>query len=199
MFRRPGKNPLEKDSLFPLYKEDTSPANYLYGAKKTETEMPQRAFESPVSQPFFPIHEDRVHHEEKPWHNEKTPHLASHPFQAMMKEEPPETTLGEGVTFRGELSFERLLRIDGTFEGELLSQGKVIVGPKGKVKANLNLREAIIEGKVEGNITIQERLELRGHASVVGDIRARSLVVDDGVSIVGRVEITQQQDPTPAV
>ncbi|MFZ0565026.1 MAG: polymer-forming cytoskeletal protein, partial [Chlamydiales bacterium] len=107
--------------------------------------------------------------------------------QAMAKEENPETTLGEGVSFRGELSFERLLRIDGTFEGNLLSEGKVVIGPKGKVKANLNLREAIIEGELDGNVTVQEKLELRGDAFIKGDICAKSICVDEGVRIIGYV------------
>lgn len=103
--------------------------------------------------------------------------------------EEPETTLGEGVTFRGELCFEHCLRIDGTFEGELVSKGKIIVGPKGRVKANLNLKEAIIEGRVEGNITVEERVELRGEAQVFGDIRAKVLSVDEGVTLVGHVQV----------
>lgn len=183
MFRRPGKNQ-EKESLSSLYKEEGS-ANYLYASKKAESDMPPRLFDAPSYSPS----EERVSQTEKLWQNEK---MATHPFQAMVKEETPETTLGEGVTFRGELSFERLLRIDGTFEGELLSQGKVIIGPTGKVKANLNLREAIIEGAVEGNVTIQERLELRGQASVKGDIKAKSLIVDEGVSIVGLVDVSNK-------
>jgi cytoskeletal protein CcmA (bactofilin family) len=165
MFRRTGKNPLEKEITTPLYPEENAPLKY--SAKKSELplEAPQKLFEDDPRGSTIPHH-----------------------FQGIMKEEP-ETTLGEGVVFRGELSFERLLRIDGVFEGELISQGKVIVGPKGKVKANLNLREAIIEGKVEGNITVSERLELRGAAVVHGDIEAKLLSVDEGVTLLGRLNV----------
>lgn len=171
MFRRTGKNPLEKEITTPLYPEESQNlSSFKYGAKKNELpasheNQPPRFFEDEARSGTLPHH-----------------------FQGMMKEEP-ETTLGEGVVFRGELSFERLLRIDGVFEGELISQGKVIVGPKGKVKANLNLREAIIEGKVEGNITVSERLELRGAAVVHGDIEAKLLSVDEGVTILGRLNV----------
>src|SRR5947209_20556868 len=109
MFRRPGKNPLDKENS-PLYGEETTSTTYKYGAKQ---DMNVRSYESPSNV-------------EEKWANEKTMPLPHH-FQGMLKEEP-ETTLGEGVTFKGELTFERLLRIDGTFEGELLSQGKVIIG-----------------------------------------------------------------------
>jgi cytoskeletal protein CcmA (bactofilin family) len=180
MFRKPGKN--EKEVTTPLYPQETGPvSSYKYGAKKT-AEMPQNEEMNPPR--FF---DQQLEKEEK-----RSSSLPHH-FQNVIKEEP-ETTLGEGVTFRGELTFERLLRIDGTFEGELISQGKVIVGPRGKVKANLSLREAIVEGKVEGNITVEERLELRGEACVNGDITAKLLSVDEGVSICGHVNVTPSKD-----
>lgn len=174
MFRKTGKN-----SEGPVKEES---ATYKYSSKKQEmfAEPPPRVFESP-----------------KPTFAEDLMKTSPLPFPNLMKDEVPETTLGEGVIFRGELAFERLLRIDGTFEGQLLSQGKVIVGPKGKVKANLNLREAIIEGKVEGNITVQERLELRGEAVVIGDIRAKSLSMDDGVTLLGLVRVNPKEELSP--
>lgn len=170
MFRRPGKSPLEENDQ---YKYPEPPKN----------EVPPRVFEAarqPVTTPL-PREESWSVHDEKS--------SLPHHFQNVMNEEAPETTLGEGVTFRGELSFERLLRIDGTFEGELLSQGKVIVGPKGVVKANLVLREAVVEGVIEGDITVQEKLELRGEASVKGDIRAKTICVDDGVTLDGHITV----------
>ncbi|MCB1136641.1 MAG: polymer-forming cytoskeletal protein [Chlamydiia bacterium] len=106
------------------------------------------------------------------------------------QEDTPETTLGPGVSFKGELSFQRLLRIDGNFEGELLSEGKLIVGPTGIVKSNIRMREAVIDGRIEGNLHVKERLELRGNACIYGDIIAQTLATDEGVTIVGHVQIT---------
>src|ERR1700722_2314093 len=63
--------------------------------------------------------------------------------------EEPETTISENVSMRGSLTFQNVLRIDGNFEGEILSQGKIIVGPNGVVKAHIDLEEAFISGKVE--------------------------------------------------
>lgn len=185
MFRRPTKNPLEDNS--PLYQEEQSSRapSYVYGPRNTHSIEGQQRIFDPASI-VTPREEE-----------DKTSSVPHH-FQAMMKEEEPETTLGEGVSFRGELSFERLLRIDGSFEGELLSQGKVIVGPRGKVKANLHLREAIIEGEVIGNIEVQEKLELRAEAKVIGDITAKSLTVDEGVQITGHVHVTFEPLPEKA-
>jgi cytoskeletal protein CcmA (bactofilin family) len=104
-------------------------------------------------------------------------------------EHDPETVIGEQVTIKGELCFTTLLRIDGNFEGTLVSQGKLIVGPNGSVKANIDLEEAYISGKVEGDITVKERLHLRGRAEVHGNITAKLLSVDEGVSIYGQVNV----------
>ncbi len=102
----------------------------------------------------------------------------------------PETVIGENVSIKGTLSFETLLRIDGTFEGDLESGGDLIVGPKGYVKAHIDLKNALIAGKVEGNITVKEKLALRGRAEVRGDITAPLLSIDEGVSIIGQVYVT---------
>lgn len=191
MFRRPGKNPLDENKI--LYEEESSHSSLYgkYGSQKVEP--PSRIFDPP-----HPQHAQRSvshEHQEENWGSAKAMAVPHH-FEGMLKEEAPETTLGEGVTFRGELSFERLLRIDGEFEGSLLSQGKVIVGPKGKVKADLNLREAIIEGHVEGNITVQEKLELRGGASIKGDVIAKALCVDEGVQLDGHVLVASTPPPS---
>ena len=104
--------------------------------------------------------------------------------------EEPETVIGKNVAVKGTIAFQSLLRIDGTFEGDLESSGKLIVGPEGYVKANLDLKEALIAGKIEGNITVKERLVLRGRAEVRGDITAPLLTIDEGVSIIGQVYVT---------
>lgn len=103
--------------------------------------------------------------------------------------EEPETTLGQGVVFKGTLNFSRLLRIDGHFEGDLISDGKLVVGPTGVVRSNVRLTEAVIEGELEGNIEARERIELRGEAKVRGDVKARSISVDEGVTLIGNVKV----------
>jgi cytoskeletal protein CcmA (bactofilin family) len=101
----------------------------------------------------------------------------------------PETTIGKEVSITGTLTFAACLRIDGAFEGELISDGKLIIGPEGYVKANINLEEAFISGKVDGDITVRGKLTLRGRAQIRGNIRAASLSVDEGVSIIGLLKV----------
>jgi len=165
-------------------------------------EIPSRVFEGRGSQQSASLHpsmnqehtqrhesESFVLAEEDSW-PEKIAPLPSAPFQLENFDgEEPETVLGEGVTFKGELSFKRFLRIDGQFEGELNSEGKLVIGPRGVVKSNVKMREVIVEGYVEGNIIVDERIELRGDAQVYGDISAKILSVDEGVTVVGNLSI----------
>lgn len=121
--------------------------------------------------------------------------LDPHAFETIEEDEQPETVIAEGVSVKGTMSFKKLVRIDGTFEGELESTGKIIIGPTGNVKANINLEEAFISGKITGDINVKKRLVLRGRAEVRGDITAPLLSVDEGVSIVGILNIAQAAEP----
>ena len=102
--------------------------------------------------------------------------------------ETPEMILGESVSFKGELSFQDFVCIHGYFEGQLVSEGKIVVGKKGTVKSNINLKEAIVEGHVEGDITA-DRVEVHGEAQVNGNITAKALGVDEGATIIGQVKV----------
>jgi cytoskeletal protein CcmA (bactofilin family) len=115
-------------------------------------------------------------------------------FPNLVANDEPDAILAEGICVTGQLKFERYLRIDGEFEGEILSDGKIVVGPNGVVRSNLNLTEAIIEGRVEGNIIARERVELRGQAKVFGNVETTFLSVDEGVTLVGQVAVKPTAD-----
>ncbi|ANH79158.1 bactofilin family protein [Candidatus Chlamydia sanziniae] len=183
MFRRAGKGPFE--DVQTLYEEENSSrSNYSPYSRPEHLDTPPSLFDTPKTSETRPLtHNLQEEGSLAQWPpNSRTESL-------LPPSEEPETTLGEGVTFKGELAFERFLRIDGTFEGILVSKGKIIIGPKGIVKADIQLQEAIIEGVVEGNITVAGKLELRGEAIVKGDIQATTLCVDEGVRILGYLAI----------
>lgn len=171
MFKRPAKNFF--DEVQTLY-EDSGANSTSYSIYPQRTERLEN--HSNIFEPAKPAETRLLSQEELATQESSFP-------------EEPETTLGEGVSFKGELTFERLLRIDGTFEGILVSKGKIIVGPQGYVKANIELEEAVIAGVVEGNITVTGRVSLQGRAMVTGDIQAGSLCVDEGVRLCGYVSI----------
>jgi cytoskeletal protein CcmA (bactofilin family) len=107
-----------------------------------------------------------------------------------LSEEEPDLLIAEGVSVKGEVRFTNLLRLDGSFEGTIESGKKIIVGPKGHLKANVKLDVAFIAGKIEGDLCVQERLILRGRAEVYGNITAPRLSVDEGVTIVGQLLVS---------
>lgn len=103
--------------------------------------------------------------------------------------EEPDIYIAEHVSVEGTISFDRLAKIDGSFSGEILSKGKVIIGPSAIVRCDLFVEEAIIEGTVEGNISVTKRLTLSGEAKITGDITTPSLSVTEKVSIRGQLHV----------
>jgi cytoskeletal protein CcmA (bactofilin family) len=213
MFKRKGS--FDPDDLSPSLNHDyhSSSATSAYTPSR---ETPPRIFEtrpplqSPMMQPPLqmqpspgyssmtreepmPVLEDDF--EDEYWKKQsKTNSTPLHAQPNSLDIDEPETVLGEGVVIKGQLRFRRFLRIDGEFEGELISEGKLIIGPTGVVRSHITLREAIIEGRVEGNITVKERLEVRGEAKIYGNIQARLLTIDEGAVVMGQVAVKPMEE-----
>ena len=102
---------------------------------------------------------------------------------------PINSLIGEGANFKGEFSLNGSLRVDGHFNGKILSEGKVIVGDRGHVRTNIEARVVIVSGYVEGNIYARETVHLLKRAKVYGDIISPNLFVDEGVIFEGRATI----------
>ena len=102
--------------------------------------------------------------------------------------------LGEGTEFRGVLSFEGTVRIDGALEGEILGEDLLIVGEPAVVKAEIDVGTAVVSGTVTGNIRARHRVELLAPSSVTGTIRTPSLVVAAGATFNGNCEMGPRED-----
>lgn len=99
-------------------------------------------------------------------------------------------TIGRSITIRGDVTGDEDLLIQGRIEGSVdLEQNSVTVGPEGHVKASLRGRVVTIEGVVEGNLTAMERVVLRSSARVQGDIAAPRVVLEDGATFRGGVDM----------
>lgn len=103
--------------------------------------------------------------------------------------EPIHSFIGEGATFNGDFTLDGALRIDGVFSGRILSTGKVIVGPTGHVKTNIQAGVVLVAGRVDGNIYALDSVHLLESAKVYGDIVAAHLMADEGVIFEGRAKI----------
>jgi cytoskeletal protein CcmA (bactofilin family) len=103
--------------------------------------------------------------------------------------------IGKSVVIKGELSGSEDLYLDGEVEGSIeLRDHSLTVGPNGHVRANINAKEVIVQGKVEGNISGTDRVELRKSAVQVGDIATQRIVIEDGAYFKGGIDIRKDKD-----
>lgn len=100
--------------------------------------------------------------------------------------------IGKSVVIRGELTGSEDLYLDGDIEGTIdLRDHKLVIGPNGKIKATITARDLVVHGKVEGNVTGSERVELRKSCSLVGDINTQRIVIEDGAFFKGAIDIKE--------
>lgn len=98
----------------------------------------------------------------------------------------PSTVIGLGASFRGTLMATGTLRIDGEFEGDILNCERLEVGEHGIMRADVEVRDALILGRVDGNIRALGMIEMKSGARVEGDVAAMSVVMESGVFFTGR-------------
>jgi cytoskeletal protein CcmA (bactofilin family) len=100
--------------------------------------------------------------------------------------------LGKSVMIKGEVSGSEDLYLDGQVEGAIdLKGNRLTLGPNGRVKANVTARSAVIHGKLEGNITATDRVDLKQSAVVTGDIVTQRISIDEGAFFQGGVDISR--------
>ena len=98
--------------------------------------------------------------------------------------------LSADVEIKGSIKFQNELTIDGKIEGEIKSAGILTVGENAEIKGEIKTKSVTVYGKVHGNITVEDRCELKGRASLYGDLKATRLVIEDGATFVGKSEVT---------
>ena len=96
------------------------------------------------------------------------------------------TVLGVGANFRGTLMVTGVLRIDGEFEGDILNCERLEIGEHGIMRSDVEVKEALVLGRVVGNIRALDRLEIKAGARVEGDVTAMSVVIEPGAFYSGR-------------
>jgi cytoskeletal protein CcmA (bactofilin family) len=100
------------------------------------------------------------------------------------------SNLTSGSEIEGTIKFSDAMRIDGKFNGELITDnGDLVVGETGSVKANIKVRSAVIEGRVDGDIKASDKVELKQKAQLNGNLQAKTLVLEEGVVFVGECNV----------
>src|SRR3954454_23476729 len=99
------------------------------------------------------------------------------------------TVIGSGIVIDGEVSGEEPLTVLGTIKGKISTSQSVAVEPGATVEADIETQSLSIGGRVTGNVNARERVEVRANGKMVGDIKAPRIVIADGASFKGNVDM----------
>ena len=102
--------------------------------------------------------------------------------------------LGKDTEFEGKLSFSGAVRIDGSFKGEILTEGTLVVGETANLEADVQASHIIVSGEVRGNIAAENRIEVHAPGKIVGNIEAPIITIDEGVVFEGNCRMQKQSD-----
>src|SRR5476651_2175358 len=103
---------------------------------------------------------------------------------------PTKNILSSDVEIKGSIKFQNELVIDGKIEGEIISSGILTVGENAEIRGEIKTKSVTVLGKVHGNITVEERCELKTRAQLIGDLKAARLMIEEGATFVGKSEVT---------
>ena len=108
--------------------------------------------------------------------------------------------IGKGVDFKGTITYTGTVRIDGSLDGEINTEGILLVGEEAVIKAKVTAGTLICKGKITGDLHIKEKLKLRAPAVLNGGVKTPMLSIEEGVLFNGTLEMTQgvrdvQRDP----
>ena len=90
------------------------------------------------------------------------------------------TVIGRGSVSEGKFKIETGVRVDGVLRGELNSSGTLIVGESGVIEADVTVRDALVSGRIVGNLEAQEKVHLQAQSAFIGKIKTRVLIVEEG-------------------
>ncbi len=126
----------------------------------------------------------------------ETPTPVSTPRPVASSSTADQATIGKSLVIKGEVTGSESLYIDGRVEGSInLSGNRVTVGRNGVVSANINAREIVVLGKVRGNLTASDRVDIRSDGSLTGDVVAARISIEDGAFFKGGIDIRKAGQP----
>jgi cytoskeletal protein CcmA (bactofilin family) len=93
--------------------------------------------------------------------------------------------LDRGSSFKGELEFEDTMRIDGRFNGKIVSKNELIVGDSAQIDGDIHVGRIAISGMVTGKIVADQRVEIHRNGKVYSDIDTPALIIEEGAIFQG--------------
>jgi len=106
--------------------------------------------------------------------------------------------LNSDVDLKGTLRFNGEMTFDGKIEGDILSEGSLALGDNAVVKGNIAVNSVVVRGKITGNVTAKEKIDIKSRTELFGNIKAARLAMEEGVTFVGQTEVNPgKAAPTP--
>ncbi len=110
-----------------------------------------------------------------------------------------QAVISKGLFVKGEISGTESLYIDGKVEGSISLPGnRVTIGRNGQVSANVTAREVVVLGKVKGNVSATDRVDIRAEGALSGDVAAARISIEDGAFFKGGIDIRKPDGKSPA-
>jgi cytoskeletal protein CcmA (bactofilin family) len=108
-------------------------------------------------------------------------------------------SIGQGIRIKGEVTGSEDLYMDGVVDGKLnLTNGSLTIGPNGSVKADVNAREVIVHGRIDGKVTGRDKVQLMSTCHVTGEVQTERLAIEEGALLRGKVEAGRLTPKTEA-
>ncbi|MFZ3065470.1 MAG: polymer-forming cytoskeletal protein [Nitrospirota bacterium] len=102
--------------------------------------------------------------------------------------------LGKGTEFKGVLSYEGTVRIDGKVEGEIITKGTLVVGESAVINAEVAVGTLVCGGKITGNINSKDKAHLLAPATIIGTIKTPVLIIEEGVRFDGKCDMLAKEE-----
>lgn len=102
--------------------------------------------------------------------------------------------LGQSIRIKGDIEGSEDIIIDGEIEGNIILRGhRLVLSASSRLKGNINAREIVLEGRMEGNLVATDKVTVTAKASLVGDITASRVAIEDGARFKGTIKIIPEK------
>lgn len=105
--------------------------------------------------------------------------------------------VGKGVSFKGVISYHGTVRIDGTLDGEIHTEGTLLVGEEAVLNAKVTAGTIVCKGQITGDIVAREKITLRAPAVINAGVETPMMSMEDGVLFNGTIEMSTKSRTNP--
>lgn len=103
--------------------------------------------------------------------------------------------IGKGTAIEGAINAESSIRIDGKLKGKLVCKSTLTIGQGGEIEGEIEVNNANISGKIKGKIIVKQKLVLESTSTLIGDLQAAKLIVDEGAVFDGTSQMGKEVAP----